>query len=411
MPVGNVEEAFRQAYGPAVATLARLFGDISLAEDAVQDAFVSAMRRWPRDGVPDSPTAWIVAAARNRGIDVIRRNQRGRELMAHMARDRGVDANQATAAEVSTVIEEDLVLEDQLRLIFTCCHPALRTEHQVALTPRLVAGLTPTDIASAFLVSEETMSKRLIRAKYKIRAAAIPFRVPPDAELPDRLRGVLTVLYLVYNAGADDLRQRRDLRLEAIRLARVLVSLMPDEEEAVGLLALMLLCEARMPARVSERDIVLLADQDRSLWDPSLIGEGQTLVLDVLRRGRPGPFQLQAAIHAIHCAARDYQDTDWAVIVRFYDRLQEVTSSPIVELNRAVAHAELGARAEALDRLTELSVDLDSYPYFHAARGHVLQQLGRTDEAGTAYAQAARLARNEADARFLQRRSNSMGRD
>ena len=252
-----------------MATLTRLFGDITLAEDAVQDAFMTAVHRWPRDGVPDNPAGWIVTTARNRAVDVVRRSRRGRELTEQMAADR-LRAESTAGPE-----DQELVRDDQLRLVFTCCHPAIRVEHQVALTLRLIAGLTPAEVASAFLVSEETMAKRLVRAKYKIKAAQIPYRVPDDADLPDRMRAVLSVLYLIYNAGADDVR-RRDLRAEAIRLTRVLVGLMRDEPEALGLLALMLLSDARMPARGDGADVVLLKDQDRSLWDrcPDLRGAG-----------------------------------------------------------------------------------------------------------------------------------------
>jgi RNA polymerase sigma-70 factor, ECF subfamily len=329
----DVERAFREAHGQAVATLTRIFGDITLAEDAVQDAFVTAVDRWPREGVPDNPAGWIVTTARNRAVDVVRRGRRGRQLTERIAPDR-LRAEPTAGPEDSTPVRDD-----QLRLIFTCCHPALRVEHQVALTLRLIAGLTPAEVAAAFLVSDETMAKRLVRAKYKIKAAKIPYRLPDGAELPRRLRAVLSVLYLIYNAGADDVR-RRDLRAEAIWLTRVLVALVPDEPEAAGLLALMLLSDARMPARGDAAHVVLLKDQDRSRWDRSLIAEGQALVLACMRRRRLGPFQLQAAIQALHCAAACYEDTDWAAIVRFYDRLIVVMPTPVVALNRAVAVAE-----------------------------------------------------------------------
>lgn len=279
--VDDVERTFREAYGTAVATLVRLFGDISLAEDAVQDAFVTAVDRWPRDGAPDNPAGWIVTTARNRAVDVVRRKWRGRKLTEGIASVQR--SGESGAWETS-----EMMRDDQLRLVFMCCHPAIRVEHQVALTLRLIGGLTPSEVASAFLVSEETMAKRLVRAKYKIKAAGIPYRVPDDSELPGRLRAVLSVLYLVYNAGAGDSR-RRNLRAEAIRLARLLVELMPAEPEAVGLLALMLLSDARMPARAVNGDVVLLKDQNRSLWDGSLIAEGQALVLRCLRRRRLGP--------------------------------------------------------------------------------------------------------------------------
>lgn len=297
--------------------------------------------------------------------------------------------------------------DDQLRLIFTCCHPAIRVEHQVALTLRLIAGLTPAEVASAFLVSEETMAKRLVRAKYKIKAAHIPYRVPHEAELPHRVRAVLSVLYLIYNAGADDAR-RRDLRAEAIRLTRVLVALMPDEPEAAGLLALMLLSDARMPARGDGAEVVLLKDQDRSLWDPSLIAEGQDLVLACMRRRRLGPFQLQAAIQALHCAASRYEETDWAAIVRFYDRLITVMPTPVLALNRAVAVAETMGPATGLALLDGVSEELDDYHLLHAARGSMLDRLGRTGEAAEAYDRAAELARTETEISFLSRRRTEL---
>nr|WP_240477363.1 DUF6596 domain-containing protein [Jiangella muralis] len=299
--------------------------------------------------------------------------------------------------------------DDQLRLIFTCCHPAIRVEHRVALTLRLVAGLTPAEVAAAFLVSEEAMAKRLVRAKYKIKAASIPYRVPPADELPGRLRAVLAVLYLVYNAGADDDR-RRGLRAEAVRLTRLMAALMPGEPEPAGLLALMLLNDARMPARGGGGDVVLLKDQDRSLWDNALIVEGQALVLDCLRRRRLGPFQLQAAIQALHCAARRYEDTDWPAIVRFYDRLIAVLPTPVVALNRAVAVAEVHGPGDGLLLLDELAGDLAGYHLWHAARGAMLRRLDRRAEAADAYARAAELARTEPTMRFLRGQGDLIAR-
>jgi RNA polymerase sigma-70 factor, ECF subfamily len=398
----EVERTFREAHGQAVATLTRVFGDLTLAEDAVQDAFVTAVDRWPAYGVPDNPAGWIVTTARNRAVDVVRRSRRGRELVEEIAGDRLRDRPADDAADV------EVLRDDQLRLIFTCCHPALRVEHQVALTLRLVAGLTPAEVAAAFLVREETMAKRLVRAKYKIRAAGIPYRVPDDADLPERLRPVLAVLYLVYNAGADD-AARPDLRAEAIRLARLLASLVPDEPETLGLLALMLLSEARMPAR-SGAEVVLLAEQDRSRWDRALIGEGQAVVLTCLRRRRLGPFQLQAAIQALHCAAPRYEETDWAAIVRFYDRLLAAMPTPVVALNRAVAVAEVDGPGAGLSLLDEIADELDGYHPLHAARGSMLQRLGRPNEAAEAYARAARLARTEPEIRFLRRQSETVER-
>ena len=402
----DIERAFREAHGAAVATLVRVFGDISLAEDAVQDAFVAAMDSWPRNGLPANPTAWIVTTARNRAIDVLRRDERGRELYRHLA-----------ATHVSSVPAEvpeedpDLMRDDQLRLIFTCCHPAIRVEHQVALTLRLIGGLSPDEVARAFLVSEATMSKRLVRAKYKIKAAGIPYRVPNDAELPARLRAALMVLYLIYNTGADNREGRSGLRREAIRLTRLLVALMPDEPEAIGLLALMLLCESRVPAR-GAGDIVLLRDQDRSLWDRALVAEGHGLVLACIRRGQMGPFQLQAAIHGVHCAALTYEDTDWTAIVRFYDRLLAIMPTPVVVLNRAIAVAETDGPAAALGLVDTVAEELDSYHLLHATRGALLQQLGSTREAAAAYGRAAELAPTAPEARFLsQRRAVATGGD
>jgi RNA polymerase sigma-70 factor (ECF subfamily) len=397
----DVERAFREAHGQAVATLTRVFGDITLAEDSVQDAFLTALHRWPRDGVPDNPAGWIVTTARHRAVDVVRRSRRGRELTEQIAIDR------MRTESVSGPEDPEPVHDDQLRLSFTCCHPAIRVEHQVALTLRLIAGLTPAEVAAAFLVSEETMAKRLVRAKYKIKAAHIPYRVPHEAELPDRVRAVLTVLYLIYNAGADDVR-RGGLRAEAIRLTRVLVALMPDEPEAAGLLALMLLSDARMPARGDGADVVLLKDQDRSLWDPSLIAEGQDLVLACLRRRRLGPFQLQAAIQALHCAASRYEETDWAAIVRFYDRLITAMPTPVLALNRAVAVAETKGPETGLALLDGVSKELDHYHLLHAARGSMLERLGRTREAAEAYDRAAALARTDAEVSFLSRRHTEL---
>jgi RNA polymerase sigma-70 factor (ECF subfamily) len=400
----DVERAFREAHGQAVATLTRLFGDLTLAEDAVQDAFVIAADRWPTDGVPDNPAGWIVTTARNRAIDVVRRNRRGRQLTERAAADH-LWADPRPGLQAPAPLPDD-----QLRLIFTCCHPALRVEQQVALTLRLVAGLTPVEVAAAFLVSEETMAKRLVRAKYKIKAANIPFRVPEGADLPRRVRAVLSVLYLIYNAGADDVR-RRDLRAEAIWLTRMLVGLMPDESEAAGLLALMLLSDARMPARGDAAQVVLLKDQDRSLWDRSLIVEGQELVLACLRRRRPGPFQLQAAIQALHCAAPSYEQTDWAAIVRFYDRLFAAMPTPVVALNRAVAVAEIDGPEAGLILLDGLARELDGYHLQHASRGSMLERLGRRAEAADAYDRAAALARTDADIRFLTRRHTELTTD
>ena len=394
----DVERAFREAHGQAVATLTRIFGDLTLAEDAVQESFVTAVARWPHEGVPDNPAGWIVTTARNRAVDVVRRGRRGRQLTEQVATDRLRLEGDASDDGASIQLPDD-----QLRLIFTCCHPALRLEHQVALTLRLVAGLTPSELASAFLVSEEAMAKRLVRAKYKIKAANIAYRVPDPGNLPGRVRAVLTVLYLIYNAGADD-TNRCDLRAEAIWLTRVLVALLPDEPEAAGLLALMLLSDARMPARSDAARVVLLQDQDRSLWDSAMIAEGQELVLACMRHRRLGPFQLQAAIQAMHCAALRYEETDWDTIVRFYDRLIAVMPTPVVMMNRAIAVAETDGPEASLALLEELRPDLDEYHLLHASRAAMLNRLGRRGEAADAYGRAAALARTRADISFLTQR-------
>jgi RNA polymerase sigma-70 factor (ECF subfamily) len=390
----EVERVFRVAYGQAVATLVRVFGDITLAEDAVQDAFVVAGERWPREGVPPNPAGWIVTTARNRAIDGLRRAARGRELHEELA------AMAPPSPEPDHGGEEGPVQDDQLRLIFTCCHPSLRTEHQVALTLRLLGGLSVQEVARSFLVSESTMAKRLVRAKYKIKAATIPYRVPGDADLPDRLRSVLSVVYLIFNTGAAD-PGRAGLRREAIRLGRALVELMPDEPEVAGLLALMLLGESRMPARTADGDLVLLADQDRARWDHTMIQEGHAIVRACIRRDRPGPFQLQAAIQAVHCDADTFEETDWPQIVALYDRLLAVMRTPVVALNRAIAIGEVEGPGAALELIDEIASDLDGYHLLHAARGTVLRRLNRREEATAAFERAAELASTEAERRHL----------
>jgi len=395
----EVGRAFREAHGPAVATLARMFGDLTLAEDAVQEAFVAALRHWPRQGIPSNPAGWIVTAARNRAVDEVRRAARGRELYGKLA------VTSSTGAE-ERLQEAKLMRDDQLRLIFTCCHPALRVEHQVALTLRLIAGLGVDQIARSFLVSESTMAKRLVRAKYKIRSAHIPYRVPDDAELPARLRAVLSVLYLIYNAGAGD-PLHGELRSEAIRLARVLASLMPDEPEALGLLALMLLCEARVPAQIRHDDVVLLRDQDRTLWDQSLIRSGLELVRQCIRRGHPGPFQLQAAIQAVHCDAARFEDTDWPQIVTLYDNLYDAMPTAVVAMNRAIALAETAGPQRALAELDTLARDLGGYHLLHASRATMLRRLGREKEAIHAFDVAIELAPGSRERGFLDRQRSA----
>jgi RNA polymerase sigma-70 factor, ECF subfamily len=388
-----VERVFREAFGQAVATLVRIFGDITLAEDAVQEAFVVASDRWRRDGIPPNPPGWIVTTARNRAIDDLRRSARGRALLEQLGATEDASNGSGTG-------ETGPVTDDQLRLIFTCCHPALRTEHRVALTLRLLGGLSVEEVARSFLVSEAAMAKRLVRAKYKIKAANIPYRVPSDADLPERLRSVLSVLYLIYNTGLQG-PERASLRSEAIRLARALVELMPDEPEAAGLLALMLLSESRANARATEGDIVLLRDQDRTRWDRAMIAEGQTIVRACIRRDRPGPYQLQAAIQAVHCDAGSFEATDWPQIVALYDHLFSLMPTPVVALNRAIAMAETAGPEAALAEIDAVAPELDGYHLMHAARGTMLRRLGRSDDARVAFERAAELAATDADRRFL----------
>jgi RNA polymerase sigma-70 factor (ECF subfamily) len=391
----EIGRIFREESGRSVATLIGVFGDIDLAEDAVQEAFAVALHRWPADGPPPNPGGWITTTARNRAIDHLRRESRGRELLGEVAAllpgDQEADVPEKTGA----------VPDDRLRLIFTCCHPALSTQAQVALTLRLLGGLSTEQVARAFLVAEPTMARRLVRAKHKIKAARIPYRVPADHELPDRLRPVLAVVYLVYTAGLTTATDA-DLCAEAIRLARILAALLPDEPEVAGLLALLLLTESRRPARTrADGSLVLLGDQDRTRWDRALIQEGQAILRRCLRRDQPGPYQLQAAINAVHADAPTLQQTDWPQILALYDQLLSVAPTPVVALNRAVAVGEVHGPAVALALVEELELELDGYHLFHATRADLLRRLGRDREAAAAYERAAALAPTDAERAFL----------
>jgi RNA polymerase sigma-70 factor (ECF subfamily) len=397
----EIERVFREEFGRAVAVLVRSFGDIDIAEEAVQEAFTVAVQRWPETGLPPSPAGWIITTARRRAIDRLRGDTSRADRYAKAA---------LMHAE-NTPIDDGPVRDERLRLIFTCCHPALASEVQVALTLRLLGGLSTPEIARAFIVPEATMAQRIVRAKNKIRDAGIPYRVPPSTELAGRLSAVLAVIYFIFNEGyvasSGERLDRSDLAAEAIRLGRILVELMPDEPEALGLLALMLLIHSRQPARTTaDGELVLLADQDRAMWDQSLVDEGQSIVRLCLRRNLPGPYQIQAAINAVHSDARTVADTDWNQILQLYDQLLALTPTPVVALNRAVALAELRGAAVALETVDSLG--LDDYYLFHAVRADLLSRVGRNDDARGAYAAAIARTANAAERRFLEQARDAL---
>ena len=417
-PHAVVDRLFREEQGRAVATLIRVLGDFDLAEEAVQDAFITALETWPERGIPDNPGAWITTTARNRAIDRLRRRKVLAEKEELLKRQVAIEEELAAidpAAAIDVSDATNPIVDDRLRLIFTCCHPALAMDARVALTLRTLGGLSTPEIARAFLVPEATLAQRLVRAKRKIRDAGIPYRVPDDHALPERLDGVLRVLYHVFNEGYDasagDRLIRGELSSEAIRLARVLASLMPDEPEVLGLLALMLFHDARRETRTGpDGELVLLDDQDRSRWDAARIDEGRTTLDRAMRMRRVGQYQLQAAIAALHDEAPSNEATDWPQIAALYRVLGQMAPSPVVELNRAVAVAMADGPAVGLAIVDAVAAggQLDDYPYLHSTRADLLRRLGHRPEAASAYGRALELTENEPERAFLSGRLREM---
>jgi RNA polymerase sigma-70 factor (ECF subfamily) len=405
-----VDRTFRHESGRAVATLIRVLGDFDGAEEAVQEAFVIALERWPRDGVPSNPGAWITQVARNRAIDRLRRERNLRDKTAILE---GLEALRPPAVGPAEEVGFDEIEDDRLRLIFTCCHPALAIEARVALTLRTLGGLSTAEIARAFLVAETTMAQRLVRAKRKIEKAGIPYEVPEAERMPERLPGVLATLYLIFNEGYlasdSDSLVRVELSAEAIRLARVLAAMLPREPEVVGLLALMLLTDSRRPARVdTSGELVPLDEQDRGLWDTGRIAEGLVLSEEAAAHGPVGPYTIQARIAAAHAEADSPERTDWDRIVRLYEWLGRVAPSPVVELNRAAAVAMSEGPQRGLDLIEQID-GLEGYQQLHSARADLLQRLGRDAEASSAYARAIEQSNNRVERRYLERRLKEAG--
>lgn len=401
MPGAEIEQVFRAEHGRVVATLARRFGDLDIAEDATSEALLVAVERWPREGLPPNPGAWLTTVAANKALDRLRRE----------AKRAGKYAEAAMISDDTPPEETGPVTDDRLRLIFTCCHPALAPENRVALTLRLLGGLTVAEIAHAFFVPETTMAQRITRAKAKIKQAKIPYRIPRTEDLAERLSMVLAALYLVFNegylaSGEESEAIREDLCAEAIRLTRLTASLLPDHPEADGLLALMLLTDARRPARIRDGVLVTLENQDRALWDAAKIDEGHALIRHCLEINRPGPYQLQAAINAVHTDALDVSMTDWSQIVALYDQLSAIAPSPVVTLNRAVAVAELDGPEVALAQVDRL--ELDGYHAWHATRADLLRRMERWDQARAAYDAAIALAGNAAERAWLEQRRDQL---